>query len=476
MLQPRKIDPEPAPSRAEEFVVLLGMFLDSASTLIGLKDLDGLYVFANRELELALGVEPGGLVGRSDGDLMPEAAAAQIARRELAVIRAGTPARAREELVTPSGPRACITVRFPYRGEDGQVVGSGVVAIDLPEARDAEPEAADALNSAEQTIKELKDAIEDLKSRSSSDRLTGVLNRARIEEAGRQEIRRLQRYAHPVSMLFLDIDHFKQVNDNHGHLTGDNVLREFCAVVEEVMRSTDLLGRWGGEEFLLLCPNTSLGAARVLAERIRASVAAHAFAGVPGITVSIGVAECVEQEPWDPWLARCDAALYRAKADGRNRVEVDAHRLSAADEKADASFVRLVWRAAYSSGHPLIDVQHRRLFESANSVIESVLGNRPADETKEALQSLFEDIQQHFHEEESLFWAVGFPDAEAHAKHHAALVDKALNLFRAQTAGQLGFGELVNFLAHEVVATHLLGEDRKFFPYLIGFEPGEPGL
>ena len=123
-----------------------------------------------------------------------------------------------------------------------------------------------------------------------------------------------------VSLLLLDIDSFKLINDEHGHAAGDAVLTGLSALLAEQLRVSDELGRWGGEEFLLLAPGTTLPAATELAERIRAAVAQAAFPHGRTVTVSIGVAQAGVGETPEQWVARADLALYEAKRAGRNRV------------------------------------------------------------------------------------------------------------------------------------------------------------
>ncbi|HEX2012530.1 MAG TPA: GGDEF domain-containing protein, partial [Roseateles sp.] len=160
----------------------------------------------------------------------------------------------------------------------------------------------------------------------SRDALTGALTRRALLEAGEREMERWLRYGRPLSLLLLDIDHFKQINDRYGHLVGDRVLGEFVALLERTLRHADRLGRFGGEEFIVLLPETEAATARVTAERIRQAVAQQApAAGLPGCTTSIGLASCRPGDSsLDAMLARADAALYRAKAQGRNRVEIEA--------------------------------------------------------------------------------------------------------------------------------------------------------
>lgn len=156
-----------------------------------------------------------------------------------------------------------------------------------------------------------------------SDPLTGVSNRRHMQSLLEQELSRAERYHQPFSLLLLDLDRFKQVNDVNGHAIGDQVLREVALLLDNTMRESDALSRWGGEEFLVLAPATDLTQAVHLAQRLNLVVAGSRIAGGLHITVSVGVA-CYELgDSLEKMLQRADVALYRAKSSGRNRVEVE---------------------------------------------------------------------------------------------------------------------------------------------------------
>ena len=168
------------------------------------------------------------------------------------------------------------------------------------------------------------------------DFLTGAWNRAYMQETALQEMIRQKRYGHPVSLIMADIDYFKKINDRFGHLSGDEALREFTRVVQSCIRSSDALGRWGGEEFLLILPNSALSNAVELAERIRCELSKHNFPDIHKITASFGVAVYQQDEKWEHWLHRTDMALYRAKAMGRDRVATDDGSKNGIDDVLDA--------------------------------------------------------------------------------------------------------------------------------------------
>lgn len=165
-----------------------------------------------------------------------------------------------------------------------------------------------------------RQAMHRLEHQATHDPLTGLFNRQHGQRVLAEETRRAQRLGHPLSLVMIDIDHFKAVNDRFGHPVGDQVLREIARRLAERLRETDILSRWGGEEFLLLLPGSDgLGAHR-LAETLRHAVGDSPFPEVGAVTLSLGVAACRPGESDAATLARADTALYQAKAAGRDRT------------------------------------------------------------------------------------------------------------------------------------------------------------
>ena len=159
-----------------------------------------------------------------------------------------------------------------------------------------------------------------------TDPLTAVLNRRALTERLLGELERAKRYDSAVSLLLIDVDHFKRVNDSYGHLVGDDVLTDIGALLQRAVRSVDVVARYGGEEFVIVLPETGTGGATTFAERIREVIEQHPFlygsGGELRLTVSVGVAvfPAPGLETVEDFLARADQALYRAKAEGRNLV------------------------------------------------------------------------------------------------------------------------------------------------------------
>jgi len=161
---------------------------------------------------------------------------------------------------------------------------------------------------------------EELKLLATKDALTSIYNRYRITQKIEESIHRANRYKENFSLVMIDIDHFKEVNDTYGHDIGDIVLKEMSKIVLNSVRSTDSFGRWGGEEFMLLCTNINKEATIRLAEKIRTIVEDYNFEKVGRITISLGASNYKENETKEELLKRVDTALYEAKASGRNRV------------------------------------------------------------------------------------------------------------------------------------------------------------
>lgn len=196
---------------------------------------------------------------------------------------------------------------------DGKTVKYGI-AVNISELKETQNRLAEA--HAQLTLKN-----KELERLSTIDHLTETYNRSKIDETIRAEVNRARRYQRVLSIIMIDIDHFKEVNDLHGHHTGDLVLKQLVNIFQKNIRSTDALGRWGGEEFLIVCPETTLANAHVMAEKLRQKVEKFNFPNVGQKTASFGVAGLVPEDDVDSLLRRADQSLYLAKNNGRNRVE-----------------------------------------------------------------------------------------------------------------------------------------------------------
>jgi len=167
------------------------------------------------------------------------------------------------------------------------------------------------------------DRTAELERLATTDSLTGALNRRRLFEVAAAELARAARYEHPLCLAMLDLDHFKSINDRYGHAVGDEALRLVAAVTRERLRSVDVLGRYGGEELVVVLPQTPRDAAEIALERIRAAIAAIRLSAPEArVYISGGLVQARHDESLDEALSRADAALYQAKHGGRNRIVV----------------------------------------------------------------------------------------------------------------------------------------------------------
>ncbi len=197
-------------------------------------------------------------------------------------------------------------------------VAAGHLDVDLPVVGGGEVgDLTQVFNNMVTRLREGRQALERL---SVTDSLTGLYNRRHLMETLANEVRRSLRLKHHFAVLMADVDHFKQYNDTHGHLAGDEVLRRVAAILRETSREVDTAARYGGEEFLLLLPETDARGAGEIAQRIRTRLATETFTGGK-VTISIGTAEFPEHgDSPESLIAMADAALYQAKDEGRDRV------------------------------------------------------------------------------------------------------------------------------------------------------------
>ena len=202
------------------------------------------------------------------------------------------------------------------RAED-QRLGSEVGALGYI----TDPTDLDLLLARARTLLDFKAYLDTCEEQASTDHLTGLANRRRFERQLEREVARTARHGRPFSLITIDIDHFKKVNDTHGHEAGDEAIKTLARVLQQGTRGIDLAARIGGEEFAVILTETSITGAVEVAERLRTALKSVEISLVGTIAASFGVAECPsEAETARELLARADAALYHAKRTGRDRV------------------------------------------------------------------------------------------------------------------------------------------------------------
>jgi len=172
-------------------------------------------------------------------------------------------------------------------------------------------------------IKEKQKIETELKHLATIDPLTSIYNRRKFNEVLSYELRRDERYPGGLSLILCDLDNFKNINDSYGHNKGDEVLKSFTEMIKNMIRSSDTFARWGGEEFVLLLPETGFETAIQLAEKIKQKTANTLFSNTCKMTVSFGITQFLEGDTETTLFKRADDALYKAKTNGRNRLEIN---------------------------------------------------------------------------------------------------------------------------------------------------------
>ena len=303
---------------------------------------------------------------------------------------------------------------------------------------------------------------EKLKEIATHDLMTGCLNRRAGTRIVENAIKRAERNKKPISMLLLDIDHFKSVNDNWGHLVGDKVLKRVAKIVQNEVREQDSVIRTGGEEFVVLLPNTDAKNALLIAERLRVAIEEFSHPSVGRVTASFGVAERGKEENRFIWYKRVDDALYHAKETGRNRV-FNAEDL---DKKIPVATVQIEWKSEWESGHPEIDKQHRELVNFGNELLFDVLSADSKEKIEQKLDEFLNYVAYHFNYEESILRRSKFSGTKEHFAAHKLIFADALRLKEAYLSGKLKPSAFFAFIFDDFIVGHMLKEDIKFFPFV----------
>lgn len=281
---------------------LLRTALDSVQSYVYIKDENSRYLYANRHTLELFGCTAEGLKLAGDANFFPPDVVQTLRKVDLKVLSGES---TREEIVVDDGKsdkKVFLEVKTPIYADDNPDIVIGILGIstDITYQKSLENK---ALNL------------------SKTDPLTGLANRLELDSVLSEEIKRFARYQRPLSIIMFDIDYFKNVNDNYGHLIGDKCLVKLAEVFRKDSRMVDTVGRWGGEEFLVICPDTDLSGATILAEKFRRLIEESFFMEVKDITGSFGVTSFSVDDTCEGLISRADKALYKAKQLGRNRVE-----------------------------------------------------------------------------------------------------------------------------------------------------------
>jgi diguanylate cyclase (GGDEF)-like protein/PAS domain S-box-containing protein len=305
--QHRQRNLEKEAAQARTLVDRFSFALDRIPTYIFMKDQQRRYIYANRSMLDLFKCSAEELAGSSDSRFFPPETVARLHETDIRVLRHGEDTAEKVICKGKDGHlRIYWEIKTPIYESDKKTSICGLCGISTD-------------------ITELELLKEKLEQQARQDYLTGLFNRRFFMEQGNAELMRAQRYHHTLSSLMLDIDNFKKINDRHGHQAGDAVLKRLADVMRKMLRTVDIIGRIGGEEFAVLLPETDLQKATEVAERLREEVACTAVTLETGMAlyfkVSIGVASLKDKDTdLNTLLNQADKALYQAKENGRNRV------------------------------------------------------------------------------------------------------------------------------------------------------------
>jgi len=301
-----------------------------------------------------------------------------------------------------------------------------------------------------------------LKEIASHDIMTGCLTRSAGIRILENTMKNSERNKKPLSMLLLDIDHFKRVNDNWGHLMGDKVLKRVAKIVQAEVRDNDSVIRTGGEEFVVLLPDTDAENAVLTAERLRIAIESFLHPSVGKVTASFGVAEKRKEDNRITWYKRVDDALYHAKETGRNRV-FNADDL---DKKFPVATVQIEWKSEWESGNEEIDKQHRELVRFGNELIFDVFSDETKEKIEPKLDEFLDHVVYHFNSEEKILNNSKFSGAKEHSEAHKLIIADALRMKEAYLSGKLKPSAFFSFIFDDFIVGHMIKEDIKFFPFV----------
>ena len=292
------------------------------------------------------------------------------------------------------------------------------------------------------------------------DRLTGLFNRHYFDMRVAELIAESDIRHEPVSMISLDLDHFKNVNDTWGHPVGDEVLAQTAVVIGSTLRKSDMAARVGGEELAVVLPRTDLEGAEQVALKIKdiLNSSRHSVAGI--ITASMGVAQRAPFESFEDWYRRADEGVYDAKRQGRNMIVCARPALDDGELRAGP-----VWDDSLSSGFPKIDGQHRELFRLGKRMLEMVRDDVSYEVTMAELERIISHVTSHFEDESAIIREAGYPDAGGHEKIHEELLQKVAELRDSYRDTRLKSPGFFSFIVNDLIIGHLKKEDAKFIRY-----------
>lgn len=308
------------------------------------------------------------------------------------------------------------------------------------------------------SVIELQQKNKELRELVLVDSLTNLSNRYYFEHDIEFLIATTNRNKSKLTMLMIDLDRFKLVNDTFGHVVGDNALRQTAQILKESVRATDRVYRWGGEEFIVITPETDNSQATLVAEKICKNFREAYFEDVGNITVSVGLASYDTDESKDDWIKRVDLSLYQAKQTGRNKWVSWLE-----DERLPSHFKRFVWTVEFESGNLEVDNDHRLLVDYVNQLHDLIVNQYPIDIIHEHILLMDKHIKNHFYHEEAILKKYNHNEYIEHRAIHQRIVSEYEIIVKKAIKGDISLGMIMSYLVEKVLLSHILEDDKKFF-------------
>lgn len=293
------------------------------------------------------------------------------------------------------------------------------------------------------------------------DPLTGLYNRNFFYSRVFEEIAKANSANVPLSMIAIDIDHFKYVNDIWGHPVGDEILERTARLLKSTLRQSDIISRVGGEEFVVLLPNTIIDEAMIAAQRMFDILNNTPHPRVGKVTASFGVAERHKSEDFNQWYKRTDDAMYIAKEHGRNTIVSAGETMKSSTEP-----IYLEWNNEWNCGDLTIDGQHRELLEIGNKLVFLTVSGAAPQKISEQIDRLLMFVANHFSSEELIIEKLNYPDFEEHQRIHQELLIRTSEISSEYLHEEGQSPISMAFIINDLIMGHLINEDRKFFSYI----------
>ena len=282
---------------------------------------DNTYIIeaSNRAQEQTFGLKPNQLNGYKLKDIMDSKTFQSIEERYTQCVKSNQEITYEESaLLDGENERFWTTTILPVTDTDGVVRIFGI-SREFTQLKNIEKKLEEQVHERTQ---ELNAALKKMKILAETDKLTCIYNRVKLDEVLETSIQYTNRYQNSLGLLILDIDYFKVVNDKHGHLVGDSILKEFAQILKSSIRESDTLGRWGGEEFLIICPNIDEKGLHSLSKNLLQAISKFNFTEKIKLTASIGGSLFHKGNSLEKLISNADNALYKAKNSGRNRFNI----------------------------------------------------------------------------------------------------------------------------------------------------------